>query len=153
PTLGASIMDLQEPDVKMSTSSSTENGLIYIDDEPEAILKKVKRAQTDSDARVVRAPDKPGVTNLIDMLAVARDTTPERIEQEFDGQGYGAFKDAVGEALVEMLTPVRERYRELRADEAAIETALKRGAEQARAIAAGTMDEVRAAMGIGRPPV
>jgi tryptophanyl-tRNA synthetase len=149
PELGARIMDLQEPDVKMSTSSSAEAGLIYIDDEPDAILRKVKRAQTDSDARVVRAPGKPGVTNLIDILAVARGTTPAQIEQEFAGQGYGAFKDAVGEAVVELLTPVRERYLALRADEAAIEVALTAGAERAREIAAATMTEVRAAMGIG----
>jgi tryptophanyl-tRNA synthetase len=149
PKLGARIMDLQEPDVKMSTSSSGESGLIYIDDEPAAILRKVKRAQTDSDARVVRSPDKPGVTNLIDILAVARDITPEQVEREFDGQGYGAFKEAVGGAVVELLTPLRERYSELRADEAAIEAALVEGAERARKIAAATMTEVRAAMGIG----
>jgi tryptophanyl-tRNA synthetase len=149
PEVGARIMDLQEPDVKMSTTSSGENGLIYIDEEPDAILKKVKRAQTDSDTRVARAPDKPGVTNLIDILAVARSTTPEQIEHEFEGLGYGAFKGAVGEAVVELLTPVRERYAELRADEAAIEAALERGAERAREIAVGTMAEVREVMGIG----
>jgi tryptophanyl-tRNA synthetase len=149
PELGARIMDLQEPEVKMSTTSSSEAGLIYIDDEPEAILKKVKRAQTDSGSEVVRAADKPGVTNLIDILAVARGTTPEQVEREFAGQGYGAFKEAVGEAIVELLAPVRERYLDLRADEDAIEAALARGAERAREIAAGTMDEVRAAMGIG----
>ena len=101
----------------------------------------------------VRAPDKPGVTNLIDLLAVARGATPEQIEREFEGQGYGAFKGAVGEALVELMTPVRERYLELRADEAAIEAALERGAERAREIAVQTMAEVRKAMGIGRPSI
>ncbi len=153
PEVGARIMDLQDPTVKMSTTSSTENGLIYVDEEPAAILKKVKRAQTDSEARVVRASDKPGVTNLIDLLAAARGIGPDQVEREFEGEGYGAFKGAVGEALVELLTPVRERYLELRADEQAIEAALEHGAERAREIAAQTMTEVRDVMGIGRPSI
>jgi tryptophanyl-tRNA synthetase len=149
PEIGARIMDLQEPGSKMSTSSSTEAGLIYIDDEPEAIIRKVKRAQTDSGSEVVRAPDKAGISNLIDMLAAARDVTPEDIEREFDGQGYGAFKEAVGEVLVALLAPVRERYQELRPDEEALEATLARGAERAREIATATMAEVRDVMGIG----
>ncbi len=149
PGVGARIMDLQDPGAKMSTSSSTEAGLVYIDEDSDAILKKVKRAQTDSGSEIVRGPDKPGVTNLIEMLAVARGVEPELIERELEGQGYGALKQAVGEALVEMLAPVRERYVELRADEDAIEAALAQGAERAREIASGTMAEVRDAMGIG----
>ena len=149
PGVGARIMDLQDPGAKMSTSSSTEAGLVYIDEDSDAILKKVKRAQTDSGSEIVRGPDKPGVTNLIEMLAVARGVEPELIERELEGQGYGALKQAVGEALVEMLAPVRERYVELRADEDAIEAALAHGAERAREIASGTMAEVRDAMGIG----
>ncbi len=149
PDIGARIMDLQEPETKMSTSSSTEAGLIYIDDEPDAIMRKVKRAQTDSGSEVLRGPDKPGITNLIDMLAAARDVTPEEIEREFDGQGYGAFKQAVGEALVELVAPARERYQQLRPDEAALEATLARGAQRAREIAIGTMAEVRDVMGIG----
>ena len=149
PEVGARIMDLQVPGAKMSTSSSGEAGLIYIDDEPDAIIRKVKRAQTDSGGEVVRGPDKPGITNLIDVLAAARGAAPEEIEREFDGQGYGAFKQAVGEALVELLAPVRERYQALRPDEDAIEAALALGAERAREIAAGTMAEVREVMGIG----
>ena len=133
----------------MSTSSSSEAGLIFIDDEPDAILRKVKRAQTDSGSEVVRAPDKPGITNLIDLLAAAREVTPADIEREFDGQGYGAFKQAVGEALVELVAPARERYQQLRPDEAALEATLARGAERAREIATGTMAEVRDVMGIG----
>jgi tryptophanyl-tRNA synthetase len=149
PEIGARIMDLQEPNAKMSTSSSTEAGLIYIDDEPDAILRKIKRAQTDSGSEVVRAPDKPGISNLIDMLAAARDVTPEEIEREFDGRGYGAFKEGVGEALVALMSPVRERYQALRPDEEALEATLARGAERAREIATGTMAEVRDVMGIG----
>jgi tryptophanyl-tRNA synthetase len=149
PEHGARIMDLQEPQAKMSTSSGTEAGLIYIDDDPDAIIRKIKRAQTDSGTEIVRRPDKAGITNLIEMLAVARGVEPARIEREFEGQGYGVFKEAVGEGLVELLAPVRERYRELRPDEARIEATLAKGAERAREIASVTMGEVRAAMGVG----
>jgi tryptophanyl-tRNA synthetase len=151
PAVGGRIMDLQDPGAKMSTSYGTEAGLIYIDDEPDAIRRKLKRAQTDSGSEVVRAPEKAGITNLIEMMAVVREIDPAEVEREFDGQGYGTFKGAVAEALVEALAPIRERYVELRADEAAIERTLAEGAERARSIASGTMAEVRAAMGIGPP--
>jgi tryptophanyl-tRNA synthetase len=150
PKTGARIMDLQSPDAKMSTTGGTEPGRIYIDDEPEAIVRKVKRAQTDSGSGVVRGPDKAGITNLIDIYSVARDVPPEQVEREFEGQGYGAFKQAVGEAVAELLAPVRERYAELRADEGALENALRAGAERAREIAVPTMAEVHSAMGLGR---
>jgi tryptophanyl-tRNA synthetase len=149
PEVGARIMDLQDPGAKMSTTYGSDAGLIYIDDEPDAIRRKVRRAQTDSGSEVVRAPDKPGISNLIEMLAVTRKVEPEQVEREFDGQGYGAFKAAVGEALVEVLAPVGERYRELRADEEGLERTLAMGAERARAIAQDTMAEVRPLMGIG----
>jgi tryptophanyl-tRNA synthetase len=152
PELGARIADLQNPTDKMSTSYGGEQGLIYVDDEPEAIRAKLKRAQTDSGSEVVRGTDKPGITNLIEILAVVREVSPEQIEREFEGQGYGAFKEAVAEAVVEYLAPVRERYRELRPDEAALEAVLSEGAERARAIAAPTLAEVRQVMGVG-PPV
>jgi tryptophanyl-tRNA synthetase len=149
PEVGARIMDLQDPAAKMSTSYGSDAGLIYIDDEADAIRRKLKRAQTDSGSEVVRAPDKPGISNLIEILAVTREEAPEQIEREFEGEGYGTFKTAVGEALVELLSPVRERYRELRADEEALERTLAGGAERAREIARGTMAEVREVMGIG----
>jgi tryptophanyl-tRNA synthetase len=149
PDLGARVMDLQDPTAKMSTSYGSEAGLIYIDDEPDAIRRKIKRAQTDAGTDIVRRPGKEGITNLIEMMAVAREIPPEEVEREFAGQGYGAFKEAVGEAVVERLSPVRERYLALRPDEAALEEALRAGAERARAIAAPTMTEVRAAMGVG----
>jgi tryptophanyl-tRNA synthetase len=149
PEVGARIMDLQDPEAKMSTTYGTEASLIYIDDEPDAIRRKVKRAQTDSGSEVVRAPDKPGISNLVEMLAVVRQVDPAEVEREFDGRGYGAFKEAVGEALVELLAPVGERYRELRPDEEALERTLAAGAERAREIASGTMAEVRPLMGIG----
>ncbi len=149
PATGARIMDLQDPTAKMSTTYGSEAGLVFVDDEPDAIRAKLRRAQTDSGREIVRAPEKAGITNLIEILAVVRGARPEKIEREFDGQGYGAFKEAVGEAVVEFLAPVRERYAELRADEAGLERALGEGAERARGIASGTLAEVRAAMGIG----
>jgi tryptophanyl-tRNA synthetase len=149
PEVGARIMDLQEPDRKMSTTSSTEAGTVYVLDEPDAIRKKLGSAVTDSGREIVRAPDKPGVTNLIDVLAVARGVGPAEVEREFEGAGYGDFKQAVAEGVVGLLAPVRERYAGLRPDETALEATLAAGAEKARAIAAGTVAEVRERMGIG----
>jgi tryptophanyl-tRNA synthetase len=151
PAVGARVMDLQEPERKMSTTGATEAGTLYVLDEPEAIRKKLGSAVTDSGREIVRREDKPGVTNLIDVLAVARGTDPAEVEREFDGAGYGDFKAAVAEGVVEMLAPVRERYAELRPDPAALEEALAAGAEKARAIAAPTLAEVRERMGVGSP--
>ncbi len=151
PEIGARIMDLQDPTRKMSTTLGTEAGTLYVLDEPEAIRKKLGSAVTDSGREVRRGEDKPGVTNLIDVLAVARGVEPARIEQEFEGAGYGDFKAAVAEGVVEMLASVRERYAELRPDQAALEEALAAGAEKARAIAAPTLAEVRERMGVGSP--
>jgi len=151
PAAAARIMDLQDPTRKMSTTGSEERGLVYVDDDEKAIAKKLKSAVTDSGAEVRRGPDKPGVTNLIEILAVIRGVEPEEIEREFDGRGYGDFKAAVAEAVVEYLRPVRERYSQLRADEAELERVLTAGADRARAIASETLREVRAVMGIGAP--
>ena len=148
PSTGARIMDLQDPEAKMSTSYGTDSGLVYIDDEPDAIVKKIKRAQTDSGSDVVRAPDKAGITNLIDIYSVARDIPPEQVERQFEGEGYGAFKQSVGDAVAELLAPVRERYAELRADAHALESTLRGGADRAREIAVPTMAETRSAMGL-----
>jgi tryptophanyl-tRNA synthetase len=152
PELGARIMDLQDPTTKMSTTYGTDAGLVYIDDEPEDIRRKITRAQTDSGREIVRHEEKPGITNLIDILSVARGVEPQQVEREFDGQGYGAFKEVVGEAVVEMLAPVRERYEELRGDEGALESTLAAGAEKARSIAAVTLADVRERMGVGASP-
>jgi len=149
PEVGARIMDLQEPERKMSTTGATEAGTVYVLDEPDSIRKKLSSAVTDSGRAVVRGPDKSGVTNLIDVLAVARGISTAEVESEFAGAGYGDFKHAVAEAVVDLLAPVRERYAELRPDEAALEATLAAGAEKARAIASGTIAEVRARMGIG----
>jgi tryptophanyl-tRNA synthetase len=149
PELGARIMDLQEPTAKMSTTYGSEAGLIYVDDEPDAIRRKIKRAETDSGTEIVRREDKPGITNLIDIVAVARDIEPEQVEREFVGQGYGEFKEAVAEAVVEVLAPVRERYRGLRPDEAGLEQTLREGAQRAQAISSGVLHDAQQAMGIG----
>ncbi len=152
PEVGARIMDLQDPTRKMSTTASEERGLIYIDEDEKAIVKKVKSAVTDSGSEVRRGEGKEGVTNLIDILAVIRGTGPEAIEAEFEGQQYGAFKEAVAEGVVEYLRPARERYQALRLDNTALEAALAGGAERARALASETLADVRRAMGVG-PPV
>jgi tryptophanyl-tRNA synthetase len=149
PDIGARIMDLQDPESKMSTTYGTDAGLVYIDDEPDAIVRKIKRAQTDSGSEIARAPEKAGITNLIEIYSVARGVPPEEVEREFAGQGYGAFKEAVGAATAELLAPVRERYLELRADEAGLEQALQRGAERAREIAVPVMAELHSVMGLG----
>jgi tryptophanyl-tRNA synthetase len=149
PEVGARVADLQEPERKMSTTGGTEQGTVYVLDEPDAIRRKFKRAVADSGREIVRAPDKPGISNMIEIMAVARGITPEDVEREFDGSGYGDFKAAVGDAVVEWLTPVRERYAELRADDDRLEQTLEAGADKARAIAAPIVAEVREVMGVG----
>ncbi|HLH67211.1 MAG TPA: tryptophan--tRNA ligase [Solirubrobacteraceae bacterium] len=149
PQVGARIMDLQSPQRKMSTTAESPQGVIYLTEEPDEIQRKVRAAVTDSGREVRRAPDKPGVSNLIEILAAVRGTEPEQIEREFDGAGYGAFKQAVADALVEHLAPLRERYGALRADEAALERTLALGAERARESAARTLADVREAIGVG----
>jgi tryptophanyl-tRNA synthetase len=149
PEVGARIMDLQEPESKMSTTGGTEQGTVLVLDDEKTIRKKVGSAVTDSGREVVASPDKPGVTNLIDILAVARGSGRAEIEAEFDGRGYGDFKAAVADGVVELLTPVQARYAELRPDEAELEAVMAAGADKARAIAAATMVDVRARMGFG----
>jgi tryptophanyl-tRNA synthetase len=147
PEAGARIMDLQEPERKMSTTGSSEAGTVYVLDEPGAIRRKLGSAVTDSGREVVRAPDKPGITNLIDILAAVRGVDHAQIEGEFGGAGYGDFKGAVAEGVVELLTPVQSRYAELRPDEATLERVLAAGAEKARALCAPIVAEVRERMG------
>ncbi len=149
PEVGARIMNLQEPTSRMSTTYGSEQGTVYILDEADVVRKKVRSAVTDSGTEVRRAPDKEGIANLIEILSVARETDPSEIEREFEGSGYGDFKGAVADTVVDYLAPTRERYAELRPDEAAIESALAAGAEKARAIASDTLADVRDVMGIG----
>jgi tryptophanyl-tRNA synthetase len=151
PEVGARIMDLQHPENKMATTGGSQQGTVFVLDEPETVTKKIRSAVTDSGSEVRRGEGKEGIANLIEILSVARGTPMEEIESEFDGSGYGDFKAAVADAVVEYLAPVRERYEQLRPDEAALEEMLSAGAEKARAIASETLIEVRSAMGIGPP--
>jgi tryptophanyl-tRNA synthetase len=149
PQVGARVMNLQDPETRMSTTYGAEQGTVYIVDEAEAVRKKVRSAVTDSGTEVRRGPGKAGIANLIEILSVVRDIPPEEVEREFDGSGYGDFKSAVADAVVDYLSPVRVRYAELRADASALEATLAAGAEKARAIASETLADVREAMGIG----
>lgn len=152
PPVGARIMDLQDPTRKMSTTGGSELGTVYVLDEPSAIEKKIKAAVTDSGAEIRRAPDKPGVSNLIEILAVARATAPEAVEAELaTARGYGDLKAAVAQAVIAHLAPLRERYAGLRADQPALEAVLEDGAARAREIAATTLADVRERMGVGPP--
>jgi tryptophanyl-tRNA synthetase len=154
PQVGARIMDLQEPTRKMSTTGGIEEGTVLVLDDPEVVTKKIRRAVTDSadPPEIRRGPDKPGVTNLIDILAAARGADPARVEADLAGaRGYGELKVTTAQAVVEMLAPVRERYGEIRPDEEGLEAVLAAGAEKARSIAAVTLLDVRRAMGVGPP--
>ncbi len=145
-------MDLQEPTRKMSTTGSAprrSQGTVYVLDEPSAIEKKLKGAVTDSGSDVRRDPEKPGVSNLIEILAAVRGVEPSAVEAELADARYGELKGAVAAAVVDYLAPVRERYAELRGDEQALEAILADGAERARAIAGETLADVRERMGVG----
>ena len=151
PQVGARIMDLQDPARKMSTTGGSEQGTVYVLDEPKAIEKKLKSAVTDSGSDVRRDPHKPGVSNLIEILAAVRGAEPEAIEAELADARYGELKGAVAAAVVDYLAPVRERYEALRRDEQALEAVLADGAGRAWAIAADTLADVRERMGVGAP--
>ena len=151
PEVGARIMDLQEPTKKMSTTGGTEQGTVKLLDEPDTIRRKFRSAVTDSGREIRRAADKPGVSNLVDILAVATQRSPEEIEAAYDGSGYGDLKRDVGDAVAEMLAPVRERYLELRSDEAELRRLLAVGAEKARVASAPTLGAMYERMGFVRP--
>ena len=150
PEVGARIMDLQEPTRKMSTTGGTEQGTVKLLDEPDTIRKKFRSAVTDSGREIRRAADKPGVSNLVDILAVATGRPPDEVEAAYDGSGYGDLKRDVGEAVVELLAPVRERYLALRADEGELRRLLTLGADKARAASAPTLEAMYERMGFVR---
>ena len=139
PDVGAKIMDLQEPTKRMSTSESSELGILRVLDPPDVVRRKLRSAVTDSGKGIVRSPTKPGITNLIDIMASARGTTPEEIEAQYDGAGYGAFKETVAEAVVELLDPIRLRFGELRGNTGHLQSILAKGADKAHAIASETL--------------
>jgi tryptophanyl-tRNA synthetase len=151
PAVGARVMDLQDPTKKMSTTGASELGTVYVLDEPGAIEKKLRSAVTDSGTEIRRAPDKPGISNLIEILAAVEGIDADEVEGRFAEAGYGDFKRAVAEAVGGYLAPVRERYEQLRADEAQLEEILRGGGERARELAAETMSDVRERMGVGAP--
>lgn len=151
PEVGARIMDLQDPQNKMSTTADSPAGTVFVLDEPKSIEKKFKSAVTDSGSEVRSADDKPGISNLIEILAFVTGGSVEQVERDFAGQQYGAFKSAVAEAVVEYLRPMQERYAALRPDTLALEAALAAGAAKASAIAAPVVANARQLMGLGKP--
>jgi tryptophanyl-tRNA synthetase len=124
---------------------------VFVLDAPDVVRKKVRSAITDSGTEVRRGEGKEGIGNLIEILSVVRSVAPEEVEREFDESGYGDFKSAVADEVVAFLAPVRERYAELRGDEAGLERTLAAGAEKARAICRPVLADVREAMGVGPP--
>ena len=151
PEAGARVMDLQEPTKKMSKSFGTEPGKILMLDDADTVTRKIKRAVADSGREVGHDPGtKPGISNLIELMTVASGETIADVEARFDGEGYGAFKDAVATTLVELLTPIQERYRELRADPAELDRLLALGAEKARGASAPTLARMYERMGFVR---
>jgi tryptophanyl-tRNA synthetase len=152
PAVGGRIMDLQEPATRMSTTRGTPQGTVRMLDEPDVIRKKFKTAVTDSGTDVRHAPDeKPGISNLLEIMSVASGKPIPELESRYDGSGYGQFKEDVGEAVVQLLVPIQERYEQLRAGEAELHALLARGAEKARASSEPVLDEMYERMGFVRP--
>ena len=150
PETGAKIMDLQEPDRKMSTTGGTELGTVYILDTPDAIRRKFKTAVTDSGREIVHSHDKPGISNLIEILAVSTGKTIDAVQGRYDGQGYGAFKTDVAEAVIALLAPFQQRFRELRDDPGELQRLLAFGAEKAREASRPTLESMYERMGFVR---
>ncbi len=152
PQAAARVMDLQEPTNKMSKSSSSDKGIVNLLDDPKRIEKKLKSAVTDSatDIRYDRV-EKPGVSNLLEILSAATGRSIDELAAEHDGQGYGSFKSAVAEAVVDLLLPIQQRYADLAADPAEVERLLRQGADRARQIAAPTLARAKSAVGLLPP--
>ncbi len=152
PETGGRVMNLQDPEVKMSKSRGAESGTVLMLDPPETVRKKVKTAVTDSGTDVRYDPDeKPGISNLIELLTVVTGNTIQDVEARYDGSGYGRFKSDVADAIVEVLEPIQVRYRELRDDPAELMRLLAVGAEKARAVSAPTLAAMYERLGFTRP--
>ena len=150
PRAGAKVTDLQEPTAKMSKSSNTDAGIVYLLDEPAAILKKFKRAVTDSDGEVrFDRAEKPGVSNLIEILAACTSRTPQQVAGAYTQ--YGPLKADAGEAVFEILAPIQHRYHELMGDKAELSRLLRTGAEKARAVASATLERTYSNIGLLSP--
>jgi tryptophanyl-tRNA synthetase len=151
PEQGARIRNLQEPERLMSTTRGAPQGVVRLIDPPDVVRKKFKTAVTDSGREVRHDPDKPGISNLIEIMSVATGESFAEIESRYDGQGYGPFKEEVGEAVVSLLDPIQQRYQELRADENQLRDLLARGAEKAHAVSTPTLEQMYDRMGFVRP--
>jgi len=151
PEVGARIMDLQDAEGKMGKTGSTDHGTVLIMDPPDTVRAKFKTAVTDSGREIVHSDDKPGVSNLIEIMTVATGESIADVEARFDGQGYGAFKEGVAEAVIELLDPIQRRYEEIRADEAELMRMLALGADKAREASAPTLYQMYERMGFVRP--
>jgi tryptophanyl-tRNA synthetase len=147
PTVAARVMDLQNPTAKMSKSAESPQGTVLVLDEPAAIERKFRRAVTDTGTDVAFDPDKkPGVSNLVQILAAATGRRPADVAEGYSQ--YGPLKADAAAAVIELLRPVRERYAELSADPEAVRSTLSQGAEKAQSVAAGTLDRARDAIGL-----
>lgn len=144
---GAKIMSLQEPLKKMSKSDENPNATVYLSDDKDTIIRKFKRAVTDSDARIVASDDKPGITNLLTIYASFAGVTVAEAEKEFEGKGYGEFKLAVGELVADALAPVRQEQKKLLADKTYLCSVLNGGAERAYKAARKTLSKVHRKVG------
>ena len=152
PEQGARIKNLQEPERAMSTTIGAEQGVVRLVDEPDVIRKKFKTAVTDSGREVLHDPaEKPGISNLIEIMSVATGDSIAEIESRYDGAGYGQFKEDVGEAVVALVAPIQERFRELRSDDAELQSLLRFGADKAREASAPTLSAMYERMGFVRP--
>jgi tryptophanyl-tRNA synthetase len=151
PDVGARIMDLQDPEGKMGKTGSTEQGTILIMDPPDAVRAKFKTAVTDSGREIEHREDKAGISNLIEIMTVASGESIAEVEARHDGQGYGAFKQDVAEAVIELLEPIQRRYEEIRADKAELMRMLAVGAEKAREASAPTLRLMYERMGFVAP--
>ncbi len=145
--VGAKIMSLQDPVKKMSKSDENPNASVYLMDDPDTIMRKFKRAVTDSLATIRYTEEQPGIRNLIDIYSACTGKTPAEVEKEFDGKGYGDFKSAVGEAVVSVLKPVQERFYELEKDKTFIDSIIKENAEKANYFATKTLRKVQKKVG------
>ncbi|MFN3305939.1 MAG: tryptophan--tRNA ligase [Candidatus Kapaibacteriota bacterium] len=142
PKIGAKIMNLQNPTKKMSKTDENQSGVLFLVDEDAQIANKIKRAVTDSGAEVVFREDKPGISNLITLYHIATGKSIQEIESEFAGKGYGEFKKAVADSVIEFLRPFKERYKEIRANEEYLKSIICQGAEEARSVASKTLAKV-----------
>ncbi len=144
---GAKIMSLQDPAKKMSKSDENVNASIFLMDDPDTIIRKFKRAVTDSDNQILYTEEKAGIKNLIDIYSTAMNKTADEVVKEFDGRGYGDFKLAVGEAVVSVLKPIQTRVEELNKDKAYIDGIIKENAEKASYFATKTLRKVQKKVG------